>query len=89
MNGITTATAYKDGHVGIRVELQASGYGPSIKMQARTEISTSAARELAAALIAHANEADAKVAKKAAAEVRRQQWRDREVAAGRMRIMKW
>ena len=56
-------------------------------LKGRADISTADARILAASLIAIADEADAKVAKAQAAEARRQKWRDREVAAGRIKIM--
>lgn len=41
---------------------------------------------MARALVEEADRADAKVAAKKASEDRRQKWRDREVAAGRLKI---
>lgn len=59
----------------------------TISVQAATEISTQEAREIAAALIFEADRADAIAAKKATAELRRQKWRQREIDAGRLKIM--
>lgn len=84
---ISATKSYRDGRVGIRVAIRASGHGPSVSIQASTDIQTADARLLAAALVALADEADAKVAKKAAVEDRRKKWRDREVEAGRMKII--
>lgn len=81
--------SFRDGCVSIRTDLRASGYGSSasIKVQASADIPTSEVRELVADLIRLADEADAKVAKKAASEARRQQYREREIAAGRMKVV--
>ncbi len=80
--------SYKDGHVGLRFALKAKDwYGDSIKIDGGSDISTAEARELARALIEEADRADAKVAAKNASNERRQKWRDREVAAGRMKII--
>lgn len=87
---ITITKSYSDGKVTVRVTLRIRGYNEeSINMQGNTTLSTVEARSLATSLVAFAAAADAKVAKKAAEEDRRKKWRDREIAAGRMKIMSW
>lgn len=61
-------------------------YGNGIRIEASAQITTAQARELAAALIEYADREDAKVAADKAREDRRKAWRDREVAAGRMKV---
>jgi hypothetical protein len=86
---IAVTKSFTEGCVGIRVTLCARGYsGASVNIQGSTNITTIESRELAMALIALADEADAKIAKSAAAKERRDKWREREIAAGRMIIMK-
>lgn len=76
--------SFRDGHVALGITLKAPGWpGDSVQVNASTELTTDEARELAQAILTLADEADAKVERKAAAEARRQKWRDREVAAGR------
>lgn len=88
MTEISAKKSYKEGHVSVRVELKSRGWGgPSVNIQGTTDLSSAQARELAKALLAEADRADAKVAAKAASEARRKKWRDREVAAGRMKII--
>lgn len=80
--------AYKDGHVCVRFSVKARGWsGDSIRIDGGTDLSTADARSLAADLIREADRADAKVAAKKASDERRQKWRDREIAAGRMKVM--
>ena len=77
--------SFRDGCVNLRATLRASGCGrSSIKIQASDDLTTMDARLLAADLIQLADLADAKVAKKAAEEDRRQKYREREISAGRM-----
>lgn len=86
---ISIVKSYRDGHIGVRVEASVSGYGGSgsINTKMRLDLTPSQARDLAQALIRAADEEDSKQAKKAAAEERRRKWRDREIAAGRMRMV--
>jgi hypothetical protein len=71
--------------VAIGVYLKCNGFGrDSARIDASTDLTTSAARSLAADLIRLADESDAKADTKAAATARRKKWRDREIAAGRM-----
>jgi hypothetical protein len=80
--------SYRDGHVGLRFSIKASGrHGDTLRIEGGCDLSTEAARELARALIEEAERADAKVATKKASDERRKKWRDREVAAGRMKII--
>ena len=83
------ANAYRDGYVTLRGAAKSrSDYGAvSIDAKVSIDLTTAEARALAASLIAQADAADLKVAKKVAAEARRKAWRDREVAAGRMKVM--
>jgi hypothetical protein len=84
----TVTKSNKAGHIGLRVAMRAGGWtGASIAVQASANLSTTDARELAAALIRQADAEDAKVEKKQAHEVRRRKWKDREIAAGRIRIL--
>ena len=76
--------SYSDGHVAVSVTLKASGWGDRVQVTGGADMTTEQARVLAQALVALADEADAKVARKAAEKERRQKWRDREIAAGRM-----
>lgn len=82
----SVAKSYTDGRVTVRGTFKASGYGASVKIECGQDITTEAARQLAGALVEAADLADAKVAKKTAEDVRRKEWRDREIAAGRMKI---
>lgn len=84
---IEAARSYSDGKVAIKGTVNSRGYNPSIQAKFNLNISVDEARALAAKLIVLADEADAKVAKKAAADARRRKWRDQEIAAGRMRVM--
>jgi hypothetical protein len=82
--------SFNDGRVGLRINLDCSDFGGVLShITASADITATEARTLAASLIALAELAEAKVAKKAAAEDRRQQWRNREIAAGRMKVMTW
>ncbi len=89
MGTFRVVKSYKDGHVGLRASMKGDGRGDSIKMDAGTDLSSIRARDLAQALIEEANRADAKVATKKASDERRQKYRDREVAAGRMKIIQF
>ena len=80
---INVKKSYRDGHVALGITLN----DRSVKVAGSTDLSTSQARDLARSLIAEADRADAKVAAKSAKEDRRKKWRDREVAAGRIKIM--
>lgn len=80
--------SFRDGHVGLRFSVKASGWhGDNIRIDGGADLSTIDARSLAAALISEADRADAKVATKKASTERRQKWREREIAAGRLKIV--
>lgn len=86
-NKITAKRSYKDGHISVHVSLSSRGWqSDTVKVEGSADLSSDQARELAKSLVAEADRADAKVAAKAASEMRRKKWRDREVAAGRMKI---
>lgn len=79
----------RDRCIELAIELRCGGYSAdaTAKIAARTTISTDEARALAEMLIQLADAADAKAAAKAAREERREKWREREIAAGRMKVM--
>jgi len=80
--------SYRDGHVGLRFSVKARDWhGGSININGGSDLSTAEARDLANALITEADKADAKVTAKKASDERRQKWRNREIAAGRMKII--
>ncbi len=79
--------SFSDGCVQVGIKLKAGGWGHDrAQIVASTDITTAQARALAQALVALADEADARVVRKVAAEERRKNWRDREIAAGRMKV---
>ena len=83
----TVKRAFRDASVRVAANLRVSDRGEACAIEAAADISSIEARDLAAALIAAADRVDEVAAKKTSAEARRQAWRDREVAAGRMQIM--
>jgi len=85
-NTFTVSKSFHDGKVSITAVVSANDYGPSIKVQCRAHVSTKEARELAAELIAKADAEDAKQEKRRTAKERRDKWRDREIAAGKMQV---
>lgn len=88
MDRFCVKKSYKDGHVGLRFSLKASGWhGDSIRIEGGADLSTAAARALAVALVEEADRVDAKVRAKVASDDRRQKYRDREIAAGRMKVI--
>ena len=79
-------------HLGdnaIRVTVKGSSWDSEngATLSVWVKISAADARKLAEDLVKLADEADSKIAKKAASEERRRKWREREIAAGRMRVM--
>lgn len=79
--------SWRDGCVAIKVAIKSYTQGTSVKVEASDTITSDAARALAADLLAAADEADAKVAKKIDEKNRREKYQQREIAAGRMKIM--
>jgi hypothetical protein len=84
---IQAKKSMREGHVSISVRLKSGWSGDRVKLEGGTELTVAEARGLAHALLAKADDADAKVAEKAAKEASRKKWSDREVAAGRMKII--
>lgn len=88
MTAITAKKSFKNGHVTVRVSMTARSFqSDSIKIGGATDLTSSQARELAKSLLAEADRADAKVAAKEASDERRKKWRDREIAAGRLKVV--
>lgn len=84
----TITKSYRDGSVGVRVALKARDWnGASVSVQGSADILTNVARSLAAELILAADQADAKIAKKFAEQVRREKWRIREINAGKIKVL--
>lgn len=81
---LSVRKSYKDGCIALRISLK-GGY--TLKVDGSADLPTADARELAKAMIEECDKVDARVAAKAASEDRRRKWRDREVAAGRIKIM--
>jgi len=79
--------SYKAGCVNVRINLRS--HHDSTKIEATATLTTEQARALASSLIGLADMEDAKVKAKSAAEARRKAWRDREIAAGRLKVMYW
>ena len=89
MGDVTVKKSWRDGHVGVRFSVTAHDRGNNIKVSGGCDLSTEAARELARLLVEESDRADAEFAKKEASDARRKKWRDREIAAGRMKVLDW
>lgn len=83
MDKFCVKKSYRDGYVGLRFLVK----DRCVRIDGGSDLSTTEARELATALIQEADRADAKVASKKASDERRQKWRDREIAAGRRKVI--
>lgn len=82
--------SYGGGYVRLVVEGNASGFesnSADIKSKIDVPMTIADARTLAADLEKFAAAEETRVNAKAAADERRSKWRDREIAAGRMRAM--
>lgn len=85
MAKLTVKKSYTKGCVKLAIALSAHGYRcDNVKVDATCDMSAEEAKALAAALVAEADRTLAAVAKEQAAKARREQWRQREIAAGRM-----
>ena len=73
-------------NVSVSVKLNTGWDGDHVRLDGSTNLTTDQARALGQSLIALADAADAKAAAHAAVEARRRAWRDREIAAGRMKV---
>lgn len=83
MDKFRISKSYRDGHIGLRFSVKRE----YTKIDGGSDLTTTAARELAKALTDEADRVDARMSAREAKEQRRQKWRDREVAAGRLKIM--
>ena len=84
---ITVQKSFSDGKIGVKIKLKSGGWRPSIRIEASTELTTLQARVFAAALITAADLEDTKIAKKQAEKDRKRAYQDREIAAGRTRVL--
>ena len=86
---ITAKRSSGAGKVGVGIRLRCGGWsGGTAKIEASVDITTDQARVLARSLVELADQAEAKVAAETASKERRQKWREREVAAGRMVLLR-
>jgi ribosome-associated translation inhibitor RaiA len=81
--------SYQDGHVALRVTASASRRGQDASASVAVDLPLETARQLHADLGAAIEKEAAKVQAHLEREARRKAWRDREVAAGRMKIISW
>lgn len=81
---LSVKKSYKDGCIALRFSVK-GGY--SLKVEGSADLATAEARDLANAMIEECDRVDARIAAKNAAEERRQKWREREIAAGRLNVM--
>lgn len=79
--------SYADGHVKVRVTASAYGRGSDISAAVAFDLDLDAARAFQAELASAIQKEADKVAATQAREDRRKKWREREIAAGRMKIM--
>jgi hypothetical protein len=81
--------SYKDGHVKVRMDASAHNWfgGNSVSASISVDIDLETARALQTELGAAIEKEAAKMESKRTAEERRKKWRDREVAAGRRKII--
>lgn len=86
---VKVSKSYRDGCVKLRVSAKASGVygGPSITSSVDLDLKAEDARAFCQELLAEVEKAEAKVAAKNAAEDRRKKWREREIAAGRLKVI--
>lgn len=79
--------SYQDGHVKLRVEASAHNRHQEASATVAVDLDMEAARNLAANLLLAVEKEEAKIKAKQDREARRKAWRDREVAAGRLKII--
>jgi hypothetical protein len=79
--------SYQDGHIKLRVDASASRRGHDVSVSAAVDLDLEAARWLSASLLVAVEKEEAKIKAHQEREARRKAWRDREVAAGRIKIL--
>lgn len=79
--------SYQDGHIKLRVDASASRRGHDVSASAAVDLDIETAIKLHAELWLAIEKERAKVKAQEDREARRKAWRDREVAAGRMKII--
>lgn len=84
---VSIKRAYADGCVKVAFVVDVYSHGSSVRQKASIEITADEARVVAASLLAEADRVDGVATKKREQAIRRKKWRDREVAAGRMKII--
>lgn len=78
---------YREGHISLSVKADAHHLGVSVASTVSVVLDLDAARILQAEIGEAIAKAEAKMNAHADREARRKAWRDREVAAGRMKII--
>ena len=84
---ISVLKSYYDGCIKLRVSAGAHNRGEDIQSTVTVDLTLDAARSLLCQLDMEIIRAGDKMKAKATAEARRKAWRDREVAAGRTKII--
>lgn len=79
--------SYYEGHVKLRLTASAHNRAEDVAAIVTVDLTLEAATALAVKLQEFIQSESVRVQKKAATEDRRKAWRDREVAAGRMKII--
>jgi hypothetical protein len=84
---IKAMKAYRDGCVKVRVSASSYGGGRDVSASVAVDLPLEVAKQFLAELATAIEKEEAKVKAKQDSEERRKKWRDREVAAGRLKIM--
>jgi hypothetical protein len=84
---VKATKGYREGHISLSVKADAHHFGVSVASTVSVALDIDAARVLQAEIGDAVTKAEAKMKAHADREARRKAWRDREVAAGRMKII--
>lgn len=83
---VKATKGYREGHISLSLSADAHHFGVSVASKMSVALDFDAARALQAEIGDAVSKAEAKMKAKAESDSRRKVWRDREVAAGRMKI---
>lgn len=86
-SSVKARKSYQDGHIAVLVSGGAHQRGVSLTGTIKVDMTLDAARALQMELAATITKEETKMKAHADREARRKAWRDREVAAGRMKIV--
>jgi len=79
--------SFREGHVKLRLSANSYGGGVDVAATVAVDLTLEAASALAAKLEVFVQNETAKVQARADHEARRKAWREREIAAGRIKVM--